>query len=342
MNRTLPPFPAVRAFEAAARHLSFKRAAEELHVTQSAVSHQIKALEDFLGVALFRRGTRGVALTAAGRSYLPALGEALDKMASATERLRGDPARDTLSVKTTPAFASRWLLPRLDAFRRAHPSITIALSTAIDGVDFANEDIDVAVWYGYGDWPRLHSDSLLRSRLVPVCSPGLLRDGPVLRRPDDLRHYTLLHNAMSDDWARWLRAAGAGLVDATRGPRFGDCNLMMQAAVEGQGVALAFEALVDADLAAGRLVEVFDVELLPDAWYYILVPPGGQARPKVAAFRDWLLHEAAGEERAAPPRRGRPIDGLSAGAGARPGGAVSDSQAPRPPEPMSRLPRSQP
>jgi len=303
MNRTLPPFSAVRAFEAAARHLSFKQAAKELHVTQSAVSHRIKVLEDFLGVALFRRGTRGVILTAAGKAYMPALGEALDRIASATEHLRGRPARNTLAVRTTPAFANRWLMPRLNAFRHGHPEITVDLTTSIEPIDFAGEIVDIAVWYGYGDWPQLDSESLLRSRLVPVCSSALLRDGPALRAPDDLRHYTLLHNAMSDDWARWLRAAGAETVDPTRGPRFGDCNLMMQAAVEGQGVALTFEALVRADLAAKRLVELFDVRLLPEAWYYILMPPAARRRPKVAAFRDWLQTEAARKELDAPQHR---------------------------------------
>jgi len=303
MKRNLPPFSAIRAFEAAARHLSFKRAAEELHVTQSAVSHQIKALEDFLGVVLFRRETRGVVLTDAGRIYMPALEEALDGIASATDRLRGDRTRDTLSVRTTPAFASRWLLPRLNAFKVDHPEITVNLTTSIEPVDFAGDRIDIAVWYGYGEWPQLESESLLRSRLVPVCSPALLRDGPALHRPADLRHYTLLHNAMSDDWTRWLHAAGARSVAATRGPRFGDCNLMMQAAVEGQGIALAFEALVAADLTANRLVELFDVELLPEAWYYILVPPGAKRRPKVAAFHDWLREEAARKDLDAPQRR---------------------------------------
>lgn len=311
MPRTLPPFSAIRAFEAAARHRSFKQAAEELHVTQSAVSHQVKALEDFLGVALFHRATRGVVLTEAGRTYLPALSEALDGIASATAHLRGDPARGVLRVRTTPAFASRWLLPRLNAFRRAHPEITVELTSAIELADVPGDDIDIAVWYGYGDWPRLDSESLLRSRLVPVCSPALLRDGPALRRPADLRHYSLLHNAMSDDWSRWLRAAGAHGVDATRGPRFGDCNLMMQAAVEGQGVALAFAALVSYDLAANRLVELFDVELLPEAWYYILVPRGGNLRPKVAAFRDWLRDEAAAQALDEPRRRVVPVRSIA-------------------------------
>lgn len=292
MNRKLPPFPAVRAFEAAARHLSFRQAAEELHVTQSAISHQVKALERFLGQPLFCRENGGVALTDVGRSYLPAIGEALDRIASCTENVLERDASGTLEIVTTPAFASRWLLSRLGNFRESYPRLDVRLSTTVHGVDFARDCVDVAVWYGKGDEPGMRTDMVLRSDLYPVCNPKLLHGAAGLKVVRDLAHQTLLHSDQGETWSRWLQAAGVAGIDTSRGIRFDDCNLMIKAAIECQGVALAFSTLVADDLDRGRLVCPFDLSLKPASWYYVLSPAGWADRPKISAFRNWILDMA--------------------------------------------------
>lgn len=295
MHRDLPPFLAVRAFEAAARHLSFKKAAEELHVTQSAISHRVKALEQYLGRSLFRRQSGGVVLTAAGRSYLPTVGEVLYRLESGTRRIRGEGTFGNLAVTTTPAFAARWLVPRLDSFRMAHSDIDLHLTTTVRRVDFDRDAVDVAVWYGKNDWPGLRSDSILRSLLYPVCSPRLLEGTLPLRDADGLRRHTLLHADGGEAWARWLELAGVRGIDTTRGIRFDDCNLMIEAAIENQGIALVFSTLVAADLADGRLVRPFDLGLQPECWYFVLSPNEWSERPRIKAFRSWILNMAAQE-----------------------------------------------
>ena len=299
MNRDLPPFPAVRAFEAAARHLSFKRAAGELGVTQSAISHQVKALESFVGARLFRRAPQGVSLTRAGATYLPVLGEALDRIAGVTERLRATDLSGSLTVSASSAVAARWIVPRLDRFAELYPDIDVRISTSSGLVDFARDEIDIAVRYGHGDWPGLRADRMFGSPLFPVCGPALRDGDPPLREPADLRHHTLLHHDLGEAWEHWLKVAGVNCVDAARGPRFDDCNLMLQAASEGQGVALTFSALVAPDMAAGKLVTLFDVGVPAASWYYVVYPQGRARQPKIVAFRDWLLDEAVGAAEAA-------------------------------------------
>lgn len=291
MHRNLPPFPAVRAFEASARHCSFKLAAEELCLTPSAISHQVKTLEDYLGVQLFFRETRGVVLTSEGAGYLQELAGILDRMAAATAHVRSSDASGLLSVRTSPGFANRWLVPRLATFQEIHPAIELNISTSVRPADFAKEDVDVDIRWGCEPSPGMRVDPLIAATRFPVASPALLKNGPVLHRPDDLRHYTLLHDISGNDWERWFKLAGASF-EPPRGPRFAHCDLLLTAAAERQGVALAFDLLVAGDLANGRLVRLFEANLPPAIIYSVVTPETWSARPKIAAFRNWLLKEA--------------------------------------------------
>jgi len=292
MPRRLPPLKALRTFEAAARHLSFTRAAEELNVTQAAISHQVKALEEHLGVNLFRRLNRALLLTDEGQALLAPVGEALDLMAAAAERLRTEDAGGALTVSTLDSIAAGWLVPRLRRFRARHPEIDVRVTTTDQLVDFAREDVDMAIRYGSGGWPGVTAVRLMTEELFPVCSPALLENGPPLDAPSDLCHHTLLHDEMREDWPMWLMAAGATEVDATRGPRFSHSHLVIQAAIAGEGVVLGRSALVADDLAAGRLIRPFAIALPAEFAYYVVFPPAGAGRPKVRAFTAWLLEEA--------------------------------------------------
>ena len=292
MRRNLPPFPAIRAFEASARHCSFKLAAEELCLTQSAISHQVKTLEDYLGVQLFLRETRGVVLTSEGADYLHGLTDVLDRMAAATAQVRNTDASGPLSVRATPGFASRWLVPRLAAFHEAWPAIELHISGAAQPVDFARENVDVEIRWGCKPTLGLRVDPLLEATRFPVASPTLLKNGPALHHPDDLRHHTLLHDENGNDWVRWLELAGVSFEAAIKGPRFEHCDLLLNAAASGQGIALAFDVLVAGDLADGRLVRPFDLKLPPAIIYSVVTPEAWASRPKIAAFRNWLLMEA--------------------------------------------------
>lgn len=292
MARRLPPLNALRAFEAAARHLSFTKAADELNVTQAAISHQVKALEERLGMALFRRLNRALLLTDAGQSYLPPLREAFDQMAGATERLRARDARRALTVTTLPSIAAKWLVPRLGRFRHAHPDIDVRIDASLHLTDFARENVDVALRYGRGKWDGMRADRLMTENFFPVCTPALLEGEHRLRKPSDLLHHTLLHDDSRTDWAMWFLAAGIVGGDPTRGPAFTDSSLVLQAAVDGQGVALGRSALAAADLEAGRLVKPFDISLPAVFAYYLVCPEATADHPKIASFRSWLLAEA--------------------------------------------------
>ena len=296
MPRRLPPLNALRAFEAAGRHLSFTKAAEELFVTQAAVSHQVKALEETLGIALFRRFNRRLMLTDAGQAYLPPLREAMDQIALATERLKTVEESGALKVSVLPSFAAKWLLPRLSRFRARHPEIDVLVSAKNELVDFTREDVDLAIRYGWGNYPGLTTHDFMGDVVFPVCSPQILKSGPPLEKPADLKHHTLLHDPTTAtdaiDWRGWLKATGVTGVDPTRGPGFTDTAMVIQAAVEGQGVALGRSALAGNDLEAGRLVKPFGPEIPSDLRYYIVHPPAAADKAKVAAFRDWLLEEA--------------------------------------------------
>ena len=292
MVRRLPPLNSLRVFEAAARRLSFTRAAAELNVTQAAVSHQIKALEGRLGVALFRRLNRSLRLTDAGQALFAPVGEALDLVAAAILRLDAAEATGALVVSTMDSFAANWLVPRLARFRARAPDIDVHITTSDQFVDFAREGIDVAVRYGRGDWPDLDVRRLMTEEVFPVCSPGLVERGPRLAAPADLAGQTLLHDALGEDWRMWLLAAGVDGVDPERGPRYSHSNLVVQAAIAGEGVALGRSVLVADALAEGRLVRPFAISLPVEFAYYVVAPKGAAARPKVKDFRDWLLEEA--------------------------------------------------
>ena len=292
MMTRLPPLTALRTFEAAGRHLNFTRAAEELNVTQAAVSHQIRSLEAHLGVTLFRRRGRGLALSESGRALLPVLGEAFGRIAEAIESLSAVEQAGVLNVTLRPYFGMKWLAPRLGRFWQACPQIALRLHHSIEPVDFAREEADLAVLWGRGDWPGVEAELLLGGALSPVCSPLLMAGAHPLRAPADLSHHNLLHEESHDLWTRWLAAAGAREVDPRAGTIIDDTNVRLEAAIDGQGVVLGWIPLLADDLAAGRLVRPFD-PALEDYGYYVVTPPGGLARPKVRAFRDWLLAEAA-------------------------------------------------
>ena len=302
MARRLPPLNALRAFEAAGRHLSFTKAAEELFVTQAAISHQVRALEEHLGLRLFRRFNRRLMLTDAGQSYLPALRDALDGIALATERLNRIESSGSLTVSVLNSFAAKWLLPRLVDFREAHPEIDIRVSASDHRIDFNHDDVDMAIRYGPGNYPGLEVNFLMGDVVFPVCSPALLETGAPLRVPEDLKHHTLLHDTTSGaidgtlSWEGWLKIAGVQGVEPHKGPGFTHSNLVLQAAMDGQGVALGRSALAGSDLEAGRLVRPFGPDLPSPFNYYILVPKGRGEQSKIRIFRSWLLRQAGQDE----------------------------------------------
>lgn len=301
MARQLPPLNSLRAFDAAARHLSFTKAADELHVTPAAVSQQIKVLEDYYGVRLFRRLTRALMLTDAAQAALPSLREGFDKLAEAAEKLKAHEAGGILTISVPPSFGAKWLVPRLDRFRTAHPEFDLRIDANDELVGF--DDVDVALRYGRGDYENLHVERLMSEVAFPVCSPALL-DGPdPLRGPNDLSHHTLLHvqwkmeSDAAPNWRMWLRAAGVEGVDPERGPRFSIEGMVVQAAIEGHGVALASGSLVADDLKAGRLVRPFAPTVCEATAfsYYIVYPLANATNPKVMAFRQWIVDEVAAD-----------------------------------------------
>src|ERR671916_1056233 len=298
-RRRLPPLKAVRAFEAAARHRRFEQAGAELGVTAGAIAQQVKILETWLGLALFRRlPAKGVALTGAGERYAAAARGLLDGFAEATARLlRQDPG-PTLTVSTMPSLAANWLIPRLGSLRRLHPQLDVRVQIAPGLTDFAREDVDAAIRSGHGRYPGLKVDFLMGETFFPVCSAALLGDpARPLREPADLKHHTLLHEETEPglfgvlNWSQWLGAIGVTGVDVTRGPRFSHTFLAMQAAASGQGVALATSVLIGGELEAGRLVRPFAEEVKGPHSYYLVCPEATANRRNVAAFREWLLAE---------------------------------------------------
>jgi len=293
-SERLPPLNALRTFEAAARHLSFTKAAAELFVTQAAVSHQIKTLEDHLGMALFRRLNRSLILTDEGQALLPFVRDAFDQLADGVRKLRQGQSAGVLTLSVLPSIASTWLIPRLRQFQTRHPEIEVHMTASDRLVDFAREPVDAGIRYGLGHWPGLRALRLLSAEMMPVCSPQLLEGPTPLRTPDDLVHHQLLHVLNSpDEWRMWLTAAGVQGVDPDRGIRFDHTALAIQAALNGMGVAIGPATLIDRDLAEGRLVEPFDFELPTDSAYYFVAPESTADQPKIKAFGDWLRDEAA-------------------------------------------------
>jgi LysR family glycine cleavage system transcriptional activator len=292
MSRRLPPLNALPDFEAAARHLSFTKAAEELNVTHGAVSRQVKSLEEYLGVPLFRRLNRALRLTNEGQRYAQSVRELLDALAETTRRLRRTKETRGLTVSTTYSFTS-WLVPRLGRFRAAHPDIDVRLQANDQLVDFARDNVDLAIRYGRGQYPGLVTERLIDDDYAPVASPALLKGRHPLKKPTDLRNHVLLHEEMNEvDWRMWLMAAGVDGIGASRGPIFSHSNMAIQAAIRGEGVALGRTPLIQEELAAGQLVRLFDLRLKAEMAYYVACPARALERPAVRAFRDWLLAEA--------------------------------------------------
>jgi LysR family glycine cleavage system transcriptional activator len=291
MLRRLPPLNALKAFEAAARSESFTRAAEELCVTQGAVSHQVKALEDTLGLKLFVRERQRLVITAAGREYLAVIRDALDRIAVGTDRLVQRQTSGALTVSTSPDFAAKWLVHRLGRFSDAHPEIDLRVSATMHHVDFAREETDLAVRHGDGNWIGLEVVRLCSEQLFPVCSPKLISGRKL--KPSDLAKYPLLHLDDRKSWLKWFEAAGVSNADVSRGPVLNRASMLLDAAVDGQGVALARTALAAWDLINGRLVKLFGVSLKLSKNYWIVCPKATSALPKITLFRDWLLAEAA-------------------------------------------------
>ncbi|MBU6156468.1 MAG: transcriptional regulator GcvA [Alphaproteobacteria bacterium] len=290
MKRRLPPLNSLRAFESAARHLSFTKAADELAVTQSAVSHQVNALEEWAGVPLFKRQGRAMVLTEAAVKFLPAVSTALDQIALAGRKLQAvDPTHGWLTVAVMPSFAAKWLVPRLADFHEKNPDMDVWIATFEAQTGALGSDIDVAIRYGRGDWPGLASVRIMSEELFPVCAPRLAAG---LKAPADLANATLLHDELREDWGMWFAAAGLTGVDTARGPGFDDSGLLIQAAIEGLGVALGRSVLVKGDLDAGRLVRPFDVALGAEFAYYLVYPPDLENAPKIETFRTWLLATA--------------------------------------------------
>lgn len=289
MAYRLPPLNTLRLFEAAGRHLSFKAAAEELHLTPSAVSHGIQTLEDWLGVELFLRGNRSLSLTPAGSAYLPRVREALHELALATESVPGRAPSGRLSVSSAPTFAVRWLIPRLPAFRERHPTITVDLDTSHRPVEFPRDGIDFGIRLGRGPWPDLAALKLFEEDLVPVAAPDLATR---ISSPADLAASPLLHVAnVTDDWTAWAEAAGLPPSALGGGLRFDTLHMATNAAAQGLGVAIGRRPTIDPDLEAGRLVEVLGPRVRARAAWWLVCAPDSLKRPEVAAFRAWMRAE---------------------------------------------------
>lgn len=286
MPHSLPPLRSLQAFEAAFRHQSYSRAADELGVTHGAISHRIRELEAFHGHRLFLRTGNEMVPTAAARQLVPQVREALEILHRAFPRITGK--RRTLRISVLPSFASRWLVPRLRAFRDAHPAIAVELDARLDHAKIGPDGVDAAIRYGDGDWPNLRAERIATETLFAVCAPEY-RDRSGLSGPADLERCVLLRHSWQP-WTPWLQAAGSQLADPRDGPVFADAGLLIEAAAAGEGIALARSLLVQPDLAAGRLVKLWDVEVT-DQRAYFFVRRNGRSNNERAldTFRDWLF-----------------------------------------------------
>ena len=296
MTRLLPPLNGLKAFEAAARSGSFTRAADELNVTQGAVSHQVKALEDRLGLTLFRRERQRVILTEAGRDYLAVIRDAFDQIAVGTERLLRRQGSGTLTVSTSPDFAAKWLVNRLSRFSEKHPGIDLRISATTHYIDFARDDVDIAIRHGDGEWPGLDVQRLYAERLFPVCSPKLVAGRHRITKPADLLKFPLLRLEDAKNWTRLFEAAGVKAAVGP-GPVLNRASMLIDAAIDGQGIALARTALAAWDLINGRLVRPVNISLKVANTYWIVCPKAASNVPKIATFRNWVLAETADDSR---------------------------------------------
>lgn len=297
MHFHLPPLPAIRAFEAAARHGGFQSAGEELHVSAGAVAHQVKQLESWLGVMLFQRLARGVVLTPAGRQYAEALRPLLNGLAEVSEAVKRRGDERVVTVTSVPSLVARWLMPRLGRLRERHPEIDMRVLASLHPVDFLREGVDVAIRLGLGPYPGLKTDLLMEEWFSAVCSPAFQAAAPDLREPADLLRHPLLHDEVErripDEitWARWLQSCGVAYTGAAR-PSFSHTYLTLEAAASGQGVALAAEPFIEEDLRCGRLVRLFPQRVRGPYRFHLVRLPEAEARPAVKAFCDWIKVEA--------------------------------------------------
>jgi LysR family glycine cleavage system transcriptional activator len=293
MAPKLPPLNALRAFEATARHLSVKHAADELCVTPGAVSQMLKTLELHLGVKLFRRVNRGIFLTDAGQGYLPPVRNAFRQIADASRRVAVSADTGVLTVSVTPFFAAAWLVPRLKDFQDAHPDIDLQVVTSNALVDFARDGVDVAVRHGLGRYPGLYSERVVAVEIVPVAAPTLVARLGKPTSAAEMTRWPHVHDADRKGWHLWFQAQGIDEIGPPRGPAFDDSGLLLKAVLAGQGAGLLPAAMVALELAEGRLVKLADVVLLDEFAYYLVYPQSSRERPKVAAFRAWILNAAA-------------------------------------------------
>ncbi|WP_416304999.1 transcriptional regulator GcvA [Neptunicella sp. SCSIO 80796] len=296
MAQRLPPLNSLRAFESAARHLSFTRAAEELYVTQAAVSHQIKTLEEHLGIKLFLRKNRSLLLTEEGQGYFLDIKDVFASLHDATQRLLARGAKGTITVSLPPSFAAQWLVPRIHDFSKLHPDIDVRIKAVDFDEGFLTDDVDVAIYYGRGKWPGLYSEKLHTEFLTPMCSPLLFQNGKPLATLDDLRHHNLLHDNSRQGWKDWIRYFDVKGVNVNHGPIFSHSMLVLQAAAIGQGVALGHSILARPDIAAGRLICPFSEKLVSRNAYYFVCHQTQAELGKIVIFRDWLLSQVVQEQ----------------------------------------------
>ncbi|MBN8445793.1 MAG: transcriptional regulator GcvA [Gammaproteobacteria bacterium] len=289
MARRLPPLNALKAFETAARHLSFTKAAEEMFVTQAAISHQIKALEDHLGLKLFMRKNRSLLLTEEGQGYFLDIKEIFLQLHEATEKLLARGAKGALTVSLPPSFAIQWLVPRLSLFSDLNPDIDVRIRAVDSDEGSLTDDVDVAIYYGRGSWRNLHADKLHTEYLVPVCSPMLLNRSKPLGEAADLRFHTLLHDGTRDAWKSWFTSQGFKHFNVNQGPIFSHSAMVLQAAIHGQGVALAHNVLARPDINSGRLIVPFNHVLQSKDAYYLVCRDNQTELGKIAAFRQWMI-----------------------------------------------------
>jgi len=296
MSNRYPPLNALRAFEVAARHLSFTKASEELFVTQAAVSHQIKALEDYLGLKLFRRRNRSLLLTEEGQSYYLDIKDILLSLKEATDKLKSRSAKGALTVSVPPSFAIQWLVPRLSSFNQAYPDIDVRVQAVDRYEGKLSDNVDVAIFYGKGDWSGLQADLLYTEYLLPVCAPSLVVDKDLLNKPENLAHCTLLHDISRQDWLTYTKQLGLTNINVQQGPIFSHSAMVVQAAVHGQGVALVNNVMAQAEIESGRLVCPFKQVLISKNAFYFVYPESQVEVGKITAFREWIIDRATSEQ----------------------------------------------
>jgi len=289
MSRRLPPLNALKAFEAAARNLSFTKAAEELFVTQAAVSHQIKTLEEHLGLKLFLRKNRSLLLTEEGQGYFLDIRDIFTQLIDATEKLLARGAKGSLTVSLTPSFAIQWLVPRLNLFNEAHPEIDVRIKAQDQDENSLTDDVDVAIYYGRGNWSGIETHKLHTEYMVPLCSPMLLNSTIPMKTPADLQKHVLLHDMTRRNWKTWMKTAGVRDIKVNQGPIFSHSSMVLQAAVHGQGVALGNSVLAKPDIDAGRLVIPFSHYLESKNAFYLVFRESQSELGKIVSFKNWML-----------------------------------------------------